>query len=166
MTNAQPGQRKRLLPSLSCVTHDPADERHGMGTLNFFDVPNENYGAGCSTGQLAFLEALIAAKESDECYVEEIAGAAYSAMNDSRNRAELYKSKRGAAVGFLNTMGDAMRAFAKGVTVEQFVQSVLELEQSCAEDDVKEAQLNAAKRVQAISEASKRLMSATGQTVD
>lgn len=164
MSAAQPGQRKRLLPSLSCVTHDPSDDRHGLVSLNFFDVPNEEYGAGCSTGQLAFLGALIAAKESDECYVEEIAGAAYSAMNDSRNGAALYKSKRGAAVGFLNAMGDAMLAFAKGVTVEQFVQSVLELEQSCTEAYVKEAQLDAAKRVQAISEASKRLMSATGQS--
>jgi hypothetical protein len=40
-----------------------------------------------------------------------------------------------------------MLAFAKGVTVDQFMQSVLELEQSCGEADVKEAQLDAARRL-------------------
>lgn len=163
MTNAkvQAGQRQRLHPSLSCVTCDPADGRDGMGSLNYFDVPDEEYCAGCRTGQMAFFDALIAAKEAGECYVEDIAGAAHVILVESKNKVELYASKRGAAVGFLSTMGDAMQAFAKGATVEQFMQSALELEQSCGEADVKEAQLDAARRVQAIAEASRRLMAAT-----
>lgn len=163
MTNAkvQTGRRQRLHPSLSCVTCDPADGRDGMGSLNYFDVPDEEYCAGCRTGQMAFFDALIAAKETDVCYVEDIAGAAQAIMGDSKNKVELHASKRGAAVGFLSTMGDAMQAFARGVTVEQFMQSALELEQSCGEVDVKEAQLDAARRVQAVAEASRRLMAAT-----
>lgn len=73
---------------------------------------------------------------------------------------EVYASKQGAAVGFLSTMNEAMLAFAKSVTVEQFMQSVLELEQSCGEVDVKEAQLDASRRVQEIQEATRRLMTA------
>lgn len=163
MTNAkvQAGQRQRLHPSLPCVTCDPADGRDGMGSLNYFDVPDEEYCAGCRTGTLAFIEALIAIKEADECYVENIAGAANAVLIDSKNKVALYKSKLGAAVGFLNTMGDAIRAFAKGETVEQFMQYTLELEQSCGEADIKEVQLDAALRVQAIEEVTRRFMTAT-----
>jgi hypothetical protein len=125
-----------MTPSLSCVTFEEARGEHDLTSL---DVPDQDYVSGCSTGVLVFLEAVKASRDDGEPWFETIARAAM--VHKEKNDGPFGKGKRGAAVGFLSTMGEALVAFSAGVTLESFVDGLISTERECAEHRIKEASL-------------------------
>lgn len=128
-----------MVPSLSCVTFEEARGEHDLGSLDVFDVPDQDYVSGCSTGVVVFLEAMKASRDDGEPWFYAIAGA--TMVHKEKNDDALGGGKRGAAIGFLTTMEEALAAFSAGVTLDAFVGGLLLTERECAEHRMKEARL-------------------------
>lgn len=137
--NSGKSKRVRMVPSLSCVTFEEARGEHDLGSLDVFDVPDQDYVSGCSTGVVVFLEAVKASRDDGEPWFETIAGAAM--VHKEKKDDALGMGKRGAAIGFLSTMEEALVAFSAGVTLESFVDGLLSTERECAERRMEEARL-------------------------
>jgi len=103
----EPAARSRLYPSVSFMTHGP-----GYSDANLFDVPEEEYFEGSLTGIKAAWELLHAASMGS---FDEGGAAAVlrNAMEEAshvlvRTGKSQERSRRGAAVGFLQAMAGAL----------------------------------------------------------
>jgi len=142
-------------PSISCVTLREGASRFDAKEIEKFDVPNESFADGCSTGIAIFLEAIKASRDDGDAWFECIAEAAFTHVNDAGD--QLHQGKRGAAVGFISTMGEALAAFSVGKSLEEFVGDLVNGERHCADELVKEARETSGRRVAKVTDAARML---------
>lgn len=97
--------RKRLIPNVSCITVAHGCSEDNPGTIDYFDVPLEDYTSGCLTGAHIMAELLKeAACNPYGLYLLPGVLQACAAEMDS----EVEVSKRGAAIGLLDTLQEVV----------------------------------------------------------
>lgn len=100
------GARRRLYPTISCITVSADASEYDFKTASYFDVPDEDYVSGNLTGTKIVLE-LINAAVQDECFDWLTAVVTDATKEMERGDADPEApSKHGAAVGFLGTLQD------------------------------------------------------------
>lgn len=104
-------ERIRLYPAVSCITH-----AHLFTDVDAFDVPKEEYFAGTITGIKVAWELLQAAEQKsfDEVdpgeAIRHVIEAAVRVLDAPHEKNPGALDKRGAAVGFLDAVGDCLAA--------------------------------------------------------
>lgn len=106
----KPG-RARVYPALSCITFNPAGG-YAMADMDCFDVPGTlNFDEGCLAGMKLVWELFLAArKEEDFDSFDSVIAGAVAARNAPEGPGSA--SRRGVAIGFLETLQDVLLAVA------------------------------------------------------
>ena len=136
MSSQNTQARRRLYAGLSCITVD-ADSRPGeLDGLSYFDVPLEDYETGSLTGARLVYE-LLRQGAVDECF-DSFSGVLEEAVAElvAERGQPLTDSKRGAAVGFLETMNQVFNYAASRLDFAPVFKGIFEAHEIGLADDL------------------------------
>ena len=105
--------RFKLYKGVSCVTLLKGADGPALNSINYFDVPDEDYMAGNLTGIKTAYEVMAAARKGDFDSFASVHKAVFKVLRDSNGNSATAIDGVGAATGYLQTMSDILELAAQ-----------------------------------------------------
>ena len=121
-TQAVNRPRLKLYKGVSCVTFSRGADGLEFNSVNYFDVPDEDYVEGHLTGVKIAYEVMAAARKGDFDSFTSVHQAAFKVGRDSTGNAATARDGAGAASGYLQTMSDILELAAQKLDLSNLMQ--------------------------------------------
>ena len=114
--------RFQLYKGVRCVTFSKGVNGLEFNSVNYFDVPDEDYVEGHLTGIKIAYEVMAAARKGDFDSFISVHQAAFKVGRDSTGNAATARDRAGAASGYLQTMSDILELAAQKLDLSNLMQ--------------------------------------------